>query len=165
MAARSARGLPGLLRRALLQQQPGGAAAEGTELGFAAAQRRCASSGPSAPAGAPLVNNNLNYAESSGKFSPGIFSKKKPLDRSYQWVQKNPFIEAWYYRRDHLEREFVWNFRNTVEAIYLLGGFTFGFYYLSMFCFRQADRRSGYPKRMALGDEPAMILPDEREFY
>ena len=140
--ARSLRSLQGLLR----------SAAQG-EVGSASQlQQRFAST-------------NVNYAESNGKFTLGIFSKKKPLDRSNQWVHKNPYIEAWYYRRDHLEREFVWNFRNTVEAIWLLGGFTFGFYYLSKFCMRQSDRRSGYTKRQVLGDEAGMVLPDEREFY
>lgn len=100
-----------------------------------------------------------------GRYMQGIYSRTKPVDRSYEWVAKNPYIEAWYYRRDHFEKEFVWNFRNTVEAVWLLGGFTFGAYYLSEFCMRQADRRSGLPRRQILGEEPGFVLPDEREFY
>ncbi|PNH08798.1 hypothetical protein TSOC_004627 [Tetrabaena socialis] len=100
-----------------------------------------------------------------GRYSPGIFSKAKPVDRSYEWVAKNPYIEAWYYKRDNFEKQFVWDFRSTVEALWMLGGFTAGFYYLSVFAMRQADRRSGYPRRAILGDEPGVVLVDERDFY
>lgn len=100
-----------------------------------------------------------------GRYTPGIYGKTKPMDRSYEWVAKNPYIEAWFYRRDNLEKEFLWNLRNTFEAFWFLGGVGVGFYYLSDFCFRHADRRSGYPRRTPFGDESGMILPDEREFY
>ena len=111
------------------------------------------------------ASSEARYTSSDGKYSPGMFSRKKPVDRSTEWVHKNPYIEAWYYRRDHFEKEFVWNYRNTIEAVWLLGGFTAGFWYLSVWCTDHATRRSGYPKRSYFGDEPGFVLPDEREFY
>ncbi|KAG2444194.1 hypothetical protein HYH02_009132 [Chlamydomonas schloesseri] len=141
--AGSARNLQGLLRRTLAGEA-GNAITQAGSRGFAAEAKQFTA---------------------DGKYMPGIFSKAKPLDRSTQWVHKNPYIEAWYYRRDHFEKEFVWNYRNTVEAVWFLGGFTMAAYALSVFAFRQSDRRSGYPKRQILGDEPAMVLPDERQFY
>jgi hypothetical protein len=90
---------------------------------------------------------------------------------------QNPYIEAWFYRRDHYETEFVWNCkaragrepawgcrrpaqrlapgltcswppilclpsdRNTIEALWFLGGFTAGAYALSTFAFRHVRLR------------------------
>ncbi|GIL47961.1 hypothetical protein Vafri_4686 [Volvox africanus] len=140
--AGSARNLQGFMHRALAGAESIGKAGAGR--GFAA----------EAKAFTP-----------DGRYTPGIYSRIKPVDRSYEWVAKNPYIEAWFYRRDRFEKEFAWTFRNTFEAVWFLGGFSLGFYYLSAFCFRHGDRRSGYPRRTILGDEPGMVLPDEREFY
>ncbi|KXZ53478.1 hypothetical protein GPECTOR_7g928 [Gonium pectorale] len=144
----SARNVQSLVRRALAGAET--IAKASAERGFAAEAKAIAE--PKA-------------FTADGRFMPGIFSRTKPLDRSTEWVAKNPYIEAWYYRRDRFEKEFVWDFRSTVEAFWCLGGFTVGAYYLSVFCMRHSDRRNGYPKRMILGDEPAPVLPDEREFY
>ncbi|EFJ48619.1 NADH:ubiquinone oxidoreductase 13 kDa subunit [Volvox carteri f. nagariensis] len=140
--ASSARNLQGLMRRAL-------AGAEGIS---------------KAGAGRGFASESKAFTP-DGRYTPGIYSRTKPVDRSYEWVAKNPYIEAWYYRRDHYEKEFAWTLRHTFEAVWFLGGFSLGFYLLSEFCFRHADRRSGYPRRTVLGDEPGMVLPDEREFY
>jgi hypothetical protein len=105
------------------------------------------------------------FTSTDGKYSPGLFSRAKPVDRSTHWIPKNPFIEAWYYRRDNFEKEFVWNFRNAVEGLWFFGGFTAGFYYLALWCTDHSTRRSGYPKRTFLSGEPGFVLPDEREFY
>ncbi|KAG2494850.1 hypothetical protein HYH03_007090 [Edaphochlamys debaryana] len=141
--AGSARNLQGLVRRALAGTEAISKQA-GASRGFAAESK------PFTP---------------DGRYSPNIYGRAKPLDRSNEWMAKNPYIEAWYYRRDRFEKEFAWNFRNTVEAIWFLGGMTFGAYYLSVFCFRQTDRRSGYPTRSIMGDEPGPVLVDERDFY
>mmetsp|Transcript_37049 Transcript_37049/g.82374 ORF Transcript_37049/g.82374 Transcript_37049/m.82374 type:complete len:136 (+) Transcript_37049:161-568(+) len=103
----------------------------------------------------------------SSRYSPNVFAKEKPIDRGSAYVGKNPYIEAWYWRRDHFEREFAWTTRNTIEVGYYLVGITAGFYALSVFTMRSADRRSGYPTRSILGSETkeGFVLPDEREFY
>jgi hypothetical protein len=101
------------------------------------------------------------------RYSPRQFSKEKPLDTSALWMRKNAFIEAWYWRRDHLEREFSWTARNTFELSYLIVGMTALFYGLSLFGLRSADRQSGYPQRNVLFHPSGnvFVLPDEREFY
>lgn len=77
------------------------------------------------------ASKDLRYTASDGSYTPGLFTRTTPVDRSAQWVAKNPYIEAWYYRRDHFEKEFSWNYRTTIEAVWFLGGFTAFFYYLS----------------------------------
>ena len=101
------------------------------------------------------------------RYSPRQFAKDKPLDPSALWWHKSAFVEAWYWRRDHLEREFSWNTRNTFELSYFIGGITALFYALSVFGVRSADRQSGYPKRNILWHptDNTFVCPDEREFY
>lgn len=140
--ASSARNMQGLMRRAL-------AGAEAIS---------------NAGAGRGFAAESKSFTP-DGRYTPGIFGRTKPVDRSHQWIPKNPYIEAWYYRRDHFEQEFVWNLRTTFEAVWFLGGFSLGLYYLSEWCMRQADRRSGYPRRALLTDETGLVLPDERDFY
>ena len=48
--------------------------------------------------------------------APKLFGREAPVDRSASFLPKSPYIEAWVWRRDHMEREFTWNFRNTVEV-------------------------------------------------
>ncbi len=100
-------------------------------------------------------------------YSPAQYGKATPLDRSTTYIPQNPYIEAWVWRRDHFEREFVWNKRTTFEVGYFLFGITAGFYALSVFMVRSSDERSGYKKRTMLGAETdtGFVLPDEREFY
>jgi hypothetical protein len=83
------------------------------------------------------------------------------------WIGKNPYIEALYWRRDHLEREYQWNQRNTFEMVYFLGGISVLMYSLSLFGMRSSDRVSGYPKRNFLfhAGDGTFVNPDEREFY
>ena len=114
-----------------------------------------------------MLQQRMAHGEAA-RYSPKSFSKEKPIDRGSAWVGKNPYVEAWVWRRDHFEREFSWNFRNTVEIAYYVVGISVGFYALSVFCVRSSDARSGYPKRHMLFAETkdkAFVLPDEREFY
>jgi hypothetical protein len=48
--------------------------------------------------------------------SPKLFGREAPVDRASTWMAKNPYVEAQVWRRDHMEREFTWNVRNTVEV-------------------------------------------------
>lgn len=109
----------------------------------------------------------LRQMATESRYSPRIFSREKPVDPSAMWVGKSPYIEALYWRRDHLEREFSWNRRNTFELAYFIGGITALFYGLSLFGIRSADRQSGYPQRNFLGHPSGngFVNPDEREFY
>lgn len=102
-----------------------------------------------------------------GRYSPNQFGRQKPADTSLLWMRKNPYVEALYWRRDHLEREFSWTSRNTFELTYFIGGITALFYGLSVFGLRSADRQSGYPQRNILfhPTNNAFVNPDEREFY
>jgi hypothetical protein len=108
----------------------------------------------------------LAHTETGARYSPNQYSRVRPLDRSATWLQKNPYIEALVYRRDKLEREFTWSFRNTLELGYYIGGLTVGFYALAVFTIRQADAANGYPKRDMLfaPSKTGFYLPDERDW-
>lgn len=112
----------------------------------------------------PQMQKRFIYPE---RYSPRQFNREKPIDTSVLWWQKNAYVEALYKRRDGLEKEFVWNTRNTFELTYFIGGITALFYGLSLFGIRSADRQSGYPKRNFLGhpQNNTFVNPDEREFY
>ena len=103
----------------------------------------------------------------SNRYSPKQFSRDTPSDKSSAAVPKDPFYEAWVWRRDHFENEFAWNARSTFEAFYFLGGFTVAMYSMGIMMARSADKRSGYPRREMLGAESGtdFNVPDEREFY
>mmetsp|Transcript_8544 Transcript_8544/g.21276 ORF Transcript_8544/g.21276 Transcript_8544/m.21276 type:complete len:157 (-) Transcript_8544:418-888(-) len=105
--------------------------------------------------------------ETGARYTPNQYGRTKPMDRSGTWVPKNPYIEAWVYRRDKFEKEFSWTNRSTIEALYYIGGLTVGFYALSVWATRHSDARNNYPKRNLLGAETntGFVLPDEREWY
>ena len=111
-----------------------------------------------------LTTKRFFYPE---RYSPRPFAKDKPIDPSALWWHKSAYVEAWVWRRDHLEGEFSWNTRNTFELTYFIGGITALFYALSVFGIRSADRQSGYPKRGILfhAADSGFVNPDEREFY
>ncbi|MEW5302500.1 MAG: hypothetical protein WDW36_005280 [Sanguina aurantia] len=108
-----------------------------------------------------------NTATRPSRYSPKLYSKDVPVDRGSMVFPSSPFFEAWSYRRDHYEKEFTWNTRNSFEAFYFIGGFTVAFYALGEFCLRHSDRRSGTPKRALLGQDLAgqFVVPDERDFF
>lgn len=101
------------------------------------------------------------------QYSPKQFSRESPVDRSSTVIPKNPYIEAWAWRRDNLEREFSWNGRHTFEAAYFIVGFSTAVYFMSAWAVRHSDRRSGLPRREMLFSDrgTTFFLPDEREFY
>ena len=114
--------------------------------------------------GTSLMTKRFFYPE---RYSPRQYAPEKPVDPSALWWHKSAYVEAWYWRRDNLQREFAWNTRNTFELSYFIGGITALFYALSVFGVRSADRQSGYPTRNILFHpaDNTFVNPDEREFY
>lgn len=104
-----------------------------------------------------------------GRYTPNIYGKEAPKDRSFGFIVNNPFIDAWAYRRDKLEKEWSWTLKNTFEFTwFVLGGFGAA-YWLSLWSLNNSDRRSHYPQRawMIEGqmNPKAWVVPDERDFY
>lgn len=64
-------------------------------------QKRCGGSGPH-------IDTDPYY--------PGL-----PVDKSALWAEKNPYVEAWNWRRENFEYEFQWTPRNIRYAIVLFG--------------------------------------------
>ena len=73
--------------------------------------------------------------------------RSKPLDVSAQWLPKNPYVESWVHKRNHLHEQFSWNTRNTVEVGYFLVGLSTAFFAFGSWTLRSSDAANGYPKR------------------
>lgn len=113
-----------------------------------------------------VASAKVAVTETGARYTPNQYGRVKPMDRSGTWVPKNPYIEAWVYRRDKFEKEFSWTTRSTFETIYFIGGMGLCFYVMSVFAQRHSDARNNYPKRNLLGAESntGFVLPDEREW-
>lgn len=129
--------------------------------------RQCAAQNGEAAAGSAL---RRAHTEVSGRYSPNPFARNvkgaQPWDKSAQYIPKNPYIEAFMFRRDKMEREFSWDFRHTFEAIWFIGGVAYMFWAFSIFTLRHSDKRSHYPARHVFSGETGsgFINPDERDW-
>ena len=118
----------------------------------------------------PLVPSAVRQlqqpSEAASRYSPTIFSRSQPADVSATWAPKNPFVESWAHRRDNIENEYTWSFRNTEEVGYFilgLGGLAYGF---GLWTMRASDAANGYPRRDLIfsPSNTGFVLPDEREW-
>eukprot|EP00201_Polytomella_parva_P006490 CAMPEP_0175078734 /NCGR_PEP_ID=MMETSP0052_2-20121109/24333_1 /TAXON_ID=51329 ORGANISM="Polytomella parva, Strain SAG 63-3" /NCGR_SAMPLE_ID=MMETSP0052_2 /ASSEMBLY_ACC=CAM_ASM_000194 /LENGTH=125 /DNA_ID=CAMNT_0016348789 /DNA_START=50 /DNA_END=427 /DNA_ORIENTATION=- len=112
-------------------------------------------------------NSSRIAGDTTGKYTPNIFSPETPMDRSFSHVPKNPFWEAWVFRRDNIQREFVWTWQTIFDLATFVGGLYVAMYATASFCSRQNDKRNGYPERnYYFSDSKSnFVIPDEREFY